>query len=661
MSKNLEIISDGTNRNYLTFDATCRSKNEMPKYLTEELVNDVFNVIEKDETYHTKISSSDCHSYRKKICKNDNDDMDPRLKCWNKVLRERKVLQDRIERHTGKRSEDVLFNRHATIDEQTKRMLLRLMDSAARSEGVSPTRVRGALKMRQQPELCRELPEMLVTEPKLRTLEFVGLPEVTQLELAGTLTPGESKWQRSEVLGERLEAQAGNIKRVLTYCPEIKQLQVSSLPKPEGPTIGSKRMGEDMMCQVSTETSQAAMPVTEPVKEQASPPPPAPVANKGDNNTGWTVNNVIRINGVTLGFGDITGVLSDELLLYFQCEPMHRICKTIVQLENIGTKFVQVRWQPSSLQNMELQQHMVVNSEFLFDNQPFVLLPGEKRRIDVMYQPLRVGIKKQRWCMNMLRSPFCGARRLYVRFHGICTLPVSHRQRLDRDQRLVVDKRNRQVTERLAKLHAELAPIVDCPTLKCPYERPLDERELFSALNAGFMCERYADLETLKELYSLVKKPRQPAWDYRLDTMRQCIYQHKAQQRETLQNILTELLGPMRCNSNDSFGDYHFNLHRERSCFLYVRGIVCSTIEEWEALSETLGQQFFKCELQRYVNDMEAKNDKLPIDSSYVEWLVSRKVMSSKFFKDALYIQTYTLVCDAAENIVSAIESTGNL
>ncbi|XP_064540330.1 uncharacterized protein LOC135429790 [Drosophila montana] len=655
MSRNLEITSDV---NYLTIEGVCRNKNEMPKYLTEELVNDVFQVIQKDETYQTKISSSDCTNYRKKIIKNDNDDMDPRLKCWKKVLRDRKVLQGRIERHTGKRGEDVLFNRHATIDEQTKRMLLRLMDSAERSEGVPPTRVGGALKMRQQLELCRELPEMRVTEPKLQTLEFVGLPQVTQLELAGTQAPGESQWLRSEVLGERLEAQAENIKRVLAYCPEMEQLQVSSLPKPSGvPIMDSKRLGEDTMFEVSTETSQAAMAVTEAIKEQPLPPPP-PVADK---NAAWTVNNVIRINGQAYGFGDISGVLSSELLLYFKCDPIQRVCKTIVQLKNIGTKFVQVRWQMSSLQNKELQQHMVYNSEFLFDTNPFVLLPGEERRIDVMYQPVKVGIKKQRWCMNMLRSPFCGARRLYVRFHGICTLPVCHCERLDRDQRVVVDKRNHQVAERLTKLHAELAPIVDCPTLQCPYERSLDERELFSAQNPGFKCVRYADLETLKELYSLVKKPRQPAWDYRLDTMRQCIYQHKPQQRVTLQNILSELLGPMRCNSNDSFGDSHFNQHRERSCFLYVRGIVCSTIEEWEALSETLGQQFFKCDLQRYVNDMEAEGQKLPIDSDYVEWLVSRKVMSSKYFKDALYIQTYTLVCDAAENIVSAIESTANL
>ncbi|XP_032591098.1 uncharacterized protein LOC6560037 [Drosophila grimshawi] len=655
MMGNTEIHnSEQSNLNFVVNDkkSLFNEKGGLPIFLAEELVENVFGEINNRNKCHIKISSSKCQSFQQKSqTYGDNDDMDPRLKCWNNMLRDRKVLQQRIERRTGKRAEDVLFNRHATIDVQAKQMIIRLLDTAERSKGVPPNRVKGVLRMRHNAELCREVRELHPTEPKLERLAFVGLPEVTQLELANTVQTGETKWLRSEVLSERLEQQEENILSVMSHYPELDQLQITTLIKsPAVPVIDTQCLGDDLILCVSETTEEA--------KEDApQSPKPMPPVEKFEKKTRWEENNVILINGISYGFGSNSDVLSGDLHLLLQCDPLQRIRKTIVQLDNIGNKFIQIRWHQMSLLNKELHQHTPIRSEFVFDSQPFVLLPGNQRRIDVLYQPSRVGVKKQHWCLVMQRSPFCGVRRLHIRFHGVCTQPVIYRDRLDLDQRLVINKRNRQINERLTQMHAELAPMVERSTLSCPYQRVLDERELFSVQNPGFKCDRYADLETLKELYVLVKKPRQPPWDYRLETLRQCIYQHDAEHRESLQNIVVELLSTMRGNSNEVFPKEKVDMQRERSCFLYVRGIVGSTIDEWENISDGLGEKFFKSELRRYRNELKEKSKKLPYDKDYVKSLVFKRVLSCKYFKDSLYIHTYSLVCDAAENIVSAIES----
>ncbi|KAM8711830.1 hypothetical protein ACLKA7_012353 [Drosophila subpalustris] len=645
-----DINSDPSHANYHE-----RSVANMPTFFANELVNEIFDVIKDHEgTCFTKVSDSECPVPKPKK-KDDNEDMDPRLKCWNKMLKQRKAIEQRIQLYTGKRAQDVLFNRHVTIDDQSKQMLLRLLDNAKRSEGYPPDHGKSVLKMRIDSNACCEIKELQATDPQLQELEFVGLPEVTQLELAGVIDPPESQFQRSEVLGQRLQEHEEDIKRVLSYCPHIEHLQVAPGFNPSTvPVKKSLQVGEEKLTCVS-ETSEE-LPLKRDTKGT-----PRPTVEKKLVIVEKPAQNLIRINGCVYGFGDSEGPLSSDLQLFFQCDPFQRVRKTMVHLENIGNKFVMVRWQQNTLHNRELYQHHAINSEFVFDTQSFLLVPGHERRIDVMYAPMLVGVKKQSWTLNLQRSSFCGVRRINIRFHGICTEPACYRRRLDNDQQSVIRKRHRQIAGRLTKFHAELAPIVERPHMDCPYERRLDERELFSAQNPGFQCSRYADLETLKQLYILVKKPRQPPWDYSIETVRQCIYQHEAQQREALQKLLLDIIEPMRCNSNETFDKIASNVEKQRTCFVYVSGIICSAIDEWEVLAETLGQQFYKSELQRFINGLHEGGQLMPKDDEIIDWYVAKKVNGSKYFKDALYIQTYTILCDAAENIVSAIESTVHL
>ncbi|ALC41241.1 CG11060, partial [Drosophila busckii] len=592
-----------------------------------------------------------------------NLELDPRLKCWQQMLQQRGVLQQRIQRQTGKRADQVLFNRHVTVDERQKQLFRRMLDTAVRSEGVPLTKPKAVLPARKvdAPE-CRELRELKFAEPKLRTFEFVGMPQVACEEQGVALPTAESQFMRSPVLLQRIEECEEHLTNIMDFCPEIEKLQVVKQPQPALPPLLCQ--GEDPMCTISssssieTESEELLVPV--PVPEKAEPS----VEEQQEGN--WLLktqqrqrivhsSNIVRINGINYGFGENTGLLCNTITLQFECSPYERQVKTLVELENIGSKFIAVSLYQSlpSIQTLPIQ--LAHNNEFVFDHRSFILQPEERRIIQVMFQPLKVGVKFLQWSMRFERQPFCGPRQLEILLEGRCVAPESFQHRIDAHQQLLVDKGNRQMARRLAKMQALLAPIID-NTTQCPYVRALDEREVFAAQNAGFICQRYADLEALKEIHALIKKPRQPAWDYSLKSLRELISQQGLKQREALQVILSDLITPMRCGYGDFLAKIQANPERERSSYIYVRGILCSTIEEFEAQADSIEQQFYKTEYQSYMTFLD-QEEELP-DSFYIDWFVANRVSTSKYFKDSLYMQAYSMLCDAVENIVSAIEST---
>lgn len=159
--------------------------------VANETVEDILNDVLRRENFQLKQSGSSIESHVQQKAprgvgsaeEEDQLDMDPRLRSWNRMLEQRRRLQARIERETGKRPEDVLFNRSATIDEASKRMILRVLDTADRSRPVARLHQDSALdslKLRRDPELCREIRELYAAKPNLKPLEFVGLPRVTQ-------------------------------------------------------------------------------------------------------------------------------------------------------------------------------------------------------------------------------------------------------------------------------------------------------------------------------------------------------------------------------------------------------------------------------------------------------------------------------------------------
>ncbi|XP_017050226.1 uncharacterized protein LOC108094265 [Drosophila ficusphila] len=671
-------------------------------YLAAQTLEDLLNEVLQDENFQLKPSSSSVDPFRpaiqkshKKVClEGDEDlDMDPRLRNWNRILEQRRRIQERIEQHTGKRAEDVLFNRSATIDEASKRMILRVLDSADRSRPLVRLKENAtldSLKPRRDPDLCRDIHELYVAKPQMQQVEFVGLPQVTQKELASTEVPPtavESQWQRSKVLDQRLEAKKEFIQQVLEFAPDLQKLQVT-------PAVGERVTKSPPVTRIDDgESLQFTGDSTSEEEEDAdlldllsyggeeeAPPEvePEKVGKKGGQGELQIQDlddpqdtNALMVNGMLLDYRNLSGSPGKTINMMLKCDPYERSVKVLLDIQNLSPKLVHVYWLSK---NRLRSDRMTLHSELIFDRTEFILEPQGRRVIRVMFQPEIVGLFTQRWNVCFARSPFCGTRRLDVIIQGQCTIPALFQRRLEAHQKLLVDKQQKLQAKVLIKLHAGLAPIIENPPLLCPYTRIFDEREVFNAQNFSYRCERYEDLEALKDLYALAKKPRDRPWDLTIESLRTFIGKQESRLlRESLHNQLVELLQPMKCNSCSPFAILDNKSERDKARFIYVRGTISSTIDEWEAMAWGLDEQFFKLELLRRLGEHPSlprsggvsprKGLRRLSESSEEQDIVetiSKTVRSCKYLKDSLYMHTYDLLCNAVEDIVSVIESTAD-
>ncbi|KAH8373100.1 hypothetical protein KR009_011684 [Drosophila setifemur] len=697
----------GTKLNFMDSDAEGAVKEQnVTQYLASRTMDDILDDVLRLENFQLKqTNSSDDPRLQSQMLKGsgktaevdvDHGQMDPRLRNWNRMLEKRRRLQHRIERHTGKRAEDVLFNRSTTIDEASKRMILRVLDTADRSRPLDRLQVKSvlhSLKPRHDSELCRDIQELYAAEPQLQQVEFVGLPKITQMELASALlapSAAESQWHQSEILNQRLETKKLAIQRVLEFAPDIQELQViPAIMAPASTTPLVTKVGECAVLPLSEDS------ISE--DEETEPDPELPTY-EGDENSflepevdikdpvfGVEGNDIdlsqdfngVLVNGTLFDYSNRSSATGKGINLQLKCDPHQRVVKTLLDVQNLSKKLVNVYWLTRSRCRND---RLPLNSELVFDRTEFILEPKERRLIRVMFQPQEVGLFTQRWAVYLVRSPFCGTRRLEVVLQGKCTMPETFRHRLERHQQVPLDKQQELQARALIQMQASLAPIIENPPLLCPYDRALDEREVFNAQNMSYRCERYADLEALKDLYALAKKPRDRPWDLSLDTMRHLIsQQERLFLREKLHLRLVELLEPMKCNRCEALVRLERNPERERACFIYVRGAITSAVDEWEKMTVGLDDQFFKLEMLRYLEeqrtqlkeeseelgsqifDRPAKGQQDKTRSTDDLNIVSKRLKASKYLRDSLYMHTYNLLCDAAEDIVSVIESTTHL
>ncbi|XP_023030520.2 uncharacterized protein LOC111518354 [Drosophila willistoni] len=671
----------GSKNNYKNFFDIHEHVNlptsEIPRYVAEDAVHVVVENVFENDNCHAKRSDSFCDFDANEFDSVDPATADPRLVNWQRTLQRRKKIQQRIQRHTGKRAEDVLFNRQTTIDERNKQMLLRVLDNANRQ---NPTRVRNLksgmskLKPRCDLEMCREINELVATRPKPQQLEIVGLPEVTQMELASNKPGKESKWAASNALDEHLKQNVDDIKRVLEFAPDTDKLQVTSTwTRPTVKRMKKAFCYEENLKEISTDTDNDNEPYTE---EKTPEPVLQPETSEQSSGVDLTMGG-LKINGCLYSFRELVPRAFAEIQVTLQCDPHQRVVKTLLEIENLGPKVLCGMWQ---LRRMRAQKGSVIDTnlesfEFIFDNRNFSLEAGEIRHIDVMFRPQCVGLFKQSWCLYLSQSPFCGTRYLIIRVQGLCTMPVVYRMRLDDHLRHPIQSYENQMATKVSLQQADMA--ITLAEMKnsgpqCPYNRTLNELEIFNAQNPSYRCERYGDLESLKELYDLMKKPRQPNWDFQIETLQKLIMcQEGLIQRQTLQNRFIELLEPMKTGQQAEVHTLEFSREKDRTCLIYVTGGIKNTIDEWENMAMGLEQQFFKNEYQRQlVKQRKPETDELmeevapslsnestkDVDTEKV----LKKVKGSKYFRDALYMQTYDLLCHAAENLVSIIESTGH-
>ncbi|XP_052841661.1 uncharacterized protein LOC128255888 [Drosophila gunungcola] len=696
-----------TNKNFLDV----RDGDEQgSKYLAAETLQDILNEVLRRENFQLKQSDTSLDQLCQPVVPTglksrsatnfalDEDlDMDPRLRNWNRVLEQRRRLQERIERQTGKRAEDVLFNRSATIDEASKRMILRVLDTADRSRPLVRLKENAtltSLKPRRDPDLCRETHELFAAKPLLQPVEFVGLPQVTQEELAATkLTPeaAESQWQRSKVLGQRLEAKRQSIQQVLEFAPDLQELQVTpavGVVATDLPPI--TKVDEFELRQISGDST-----VSEEEEEEDEEPEKLLFEGVGEGEGELELEpekvgqeegvgqvetqdldetqdrNGLMVNGKFLDYDNPSGATGRGINLLLTCDPYQRSVKVLLDIQNLSPKLVHIGWLSKNRLRCD---RLPSNAELVFDHSEFILEPLGRRVIRVMFQPQRVGLFTQRWSVCLARSPFCGTRRLDVVLQGQCTMPAPFKRRLEAHRQVPVDKQQRLQASNILQMQASLAPIVENPPLRCPYQRVLDEREVFNAQNFSYRFDRYEDIEALKDIYALAKKPRDRPWDLSIETLRRVIGQQESRfLRESLHNRLVDLLQPMKCNRCSAYPLLEHSPERERARFIYVRGTISSTIDAWEVMTLGLDDQFFKLELLRYLAEHPSLQEPgglpqksrrqeptEPSDEMEIVEHVSKRVKASKYLKDSLYMHTYDLLCDAAEDIVSVIESTAD-
>ncbi|KAH8237335.1 hypothetical protein KR038_009985 [Drosophila bunnanda] len=652
--------------------------------VANETLNDIMAQVLYKDPVHINPSMSSIEPSVHESCSRgiaaDDLVMDPRLRAWNRVLEQRRRLQERIQRETGKRPEDVLFNRPTTIDEASKRMILRVLDTADRSRTrarVCEDSVLSSLKPRCDPKLCREIRELYATRPLIQPVEFVGLPQVIQEEMTATPNAIESQFQRSEVLAQRIQSNKKSIQDVLEFAPDLEKLHVvpTEVTQPHSNPI--TKLGVDEMFSISEDSTQEDDEDSELDTDQMIHGLGEEVLALDDNEGKGQVESTdldknvdgVMINGCLYDYRDMKGPNKEGIHLLLQCDPHQRVVKTLVDIQNLSQKLVHVCWASRYRYRTD---HLPMDGEMVFDRCEFILEPQERRKIRVLFHPLQVGLTTQRWSLCLVKSPVCGTRRLIVVIQGQCTMPAPYLRRLEMHRQVPGDKQKKLQSHDILNMQASLAPIIENPPLLCPYQRVLDERELFNAQNPSYRCDRYADLEALKDLYALAKRPRDRPWDLTIEGLRRSISRQEGRfLREQLHNQLVDLLQPMKCSRSEALIQLEHNPERDRACFIYVRGTISSAIDEWEKMALGLDDQFFKLELLRQRGqEQEEQEMKTPRVSLQLQDLLkldeelltvekaSKKVRHSKYLKDSLYVHTYNLLCDVAEDIVSVIEST---
>lgn len=360
----------GTKENLCKFEAD-DGESDMVHIMATKTMDDLLTEVLRLENFNLKQSSSSGDTHMrvdhsmmsrpqvlvKKEKRFSELDLDPRLRNWNRVLKQRQKIQERIERQTGKRAEDVLFNRSTTIDDASKKMILRILDTADRSRPLDQLKEKSimrSLKARDDPENCREIKELFLAEPKIQEVEFVGLPQVTQKEVAAIqLAPHapESQWQRSEVLAKHLEKKKNSIQQVLEFAPDIHQLQVIPayiVPSSDTPMITKLEDAPILPLSCDSTVEEEEMELGheldlvsfEGEEIDSLEPQSAPSTREKsvcnvqaqDLDPFQGVNGVM-INGVVFDYENSAKPAGKGIQLELQCNPHQRVVKTLLDIQ----------------------------------------------------------------------------------------------------------------------------------------------------------------------------------------------------------------------------------------------------------------------------------------------------------------------------------------
>ncbi|XP_032292688.1 uncharacterized protein [Drosophila virilis] len=577
------------------------------KVMVDEIVDGIFD----RRKGMANISSSRCsisEEFR------DSEEMDKRLKHWQDTLRDRARMQDKISRKTGRRPEEMLFNMPITVEQRDKGTIQRLMDYATRLNPITQKEKQyGVLPGHYNEEQCVCISEVRETVPRAErvgeaNVEITGLTNTTKREILGSKhdvnsrkMKDRSKWLNSEVLEESIEQKAKDIKRVLEYFPDLDNLEV----------VGNNPLAEikwehdsdidlvrkQSIFSISSITDNASLneqkvEEKEEKEEKEEIPSSLLIFEPAPINIG------LKINERTFIMNDRPSY-NMEVKVYFECTPFDRQMKQVLRLENIGRRVLVCEWQAMDVHKRTLKVFNSCTACFYFNHSRVKILPGEVHVINVLFNPHTVFSRKQRWELKIFPNIFCSRRNsVILQMYGKCVPPPEYLQKINRQLRKVVDKANDEALKSLVTHQAELVPLITPDERVCPYERAFDDREVFNSLNVGYHCERFDDLEALRVLHNVLKLPREPPWDLRLETIKQLIMRMpEVKKRKVYFQIFLGMQEPLFCSTDAALTRFEHNSERERSRLIYVRGCIGNGIEEWEDLMLSLEQSCFKSEL----------------------------------------------------------------
>ncbi|KAH8285078.1 hypothetical protein KR054_004786, partial [Drosophila jambulina] len=620
--------------------------------------------------------------------------MDRRLKHWYNTLQDRAAVQAKIARQVGRRPDEMLINLPATVASRDRGTVERLLDLAGRMNPTVMVRRQPAVlpghPVRDEQECqclpadpvcgeqqCTCLPDLLETLPRAErrgkgTMEVSGLPHVTKGEIMGRnleAPDNRAQWLQSKVLDARIEQQDDNIKRVLEFYPDVDSLEVVGAGYLEGasPVPQIERVPAESMVSVSDTTEGSE----EMDQDEDVPPLPHPNPELHASIVG---RPSIKINGVLFHAGNRCAS-SEVGHTYFECHPYENVVKEVLVMENVGCQMFTFQWVATEPFRRANKTQMLQMDYFLISRTMFVVFPGEKYVCRALFRPRGCALVKLRLELRVYPHILGSRSHLVLQLTGKCVPPPEYTAKLHRQLASVLDKSKQRLTKDLVQLQASLVPLLQPHEVVCPYERVFDEREVFNAENPGYHCERFDDLEALKALHHELKKPREPAWDLRLPTILSVILrQPTADQRRIHYERFIEIQESMRSGVDTSrpfpFGR---NEERDRSRFIYVRGCIGNGIQEWEGMMASLELSALRSEVIRYnarQRDLEEEDgydgEEDPEPKPWMRQLrlenttlyLLKKMRSRKPYRDALYMHTYSHLCDVAEDVVSIIEST---
>ncbi|XP_016988336.2 uncharacterized protein LOC108050931 [Drosophila rhopaloa] len=599
--------------------------------------------------------------------------MDPRLKLWYDTLQNRATVQAKIQRKLGRRPQEMLISTAGPRDRGT---VERLLDLAGR---LNPTtlaqRKPAVLPAQIDAQQCRYLPELQETLPRAEqsgraVVEVSGLTRATRQEILGTAHQEPEKktqWLGSRLLEKRIERQSGDIKRGLQFFPEVDKLEVV------GDTVQEylnhvhdsskiERVSCGSIYRVSSTSQILSQEEKTPSEKMAEPAPET-----------WMDRAAVKINGVVFFNSGRRSVVPEIANVFFECHPYQNVVKEVARVENVGRQVLNCQWAVAECKRTGKSVERGQDT-FVMSQTTFTVFPGEEQVCRALFRPRGCHLLKQRYELRIFPNVIGSVRSNFVvRLTGRCVPAPEYTDKLRRHQNLVTDMSKKHMTAELAANQASIVPLLQPHEVVCPYERILDEREVFNAQNPGYHCERFDDLETLKALHQALKKPREPAWNLRLETILEVILRLRdPKQRELHFAKLVKVQESLkRGGGNSSLTHFSRNDERIRSRFIYVRGCIGNGIQEWEELMASMELNGLKLEVNRFQVKQQEEYDDEDQGADSKPWMLQlrkedlgqyllKKLRSRKAYKDSLYMQTYSHLCDMAENMVSVIESTQN-